>query len=145
MIVAQLVQARISRTIPNSAPNLFAGQALSRANSPVTSTAGSPTVLGILEADLPAKVPSPQTNGVIFNSQRTVSVATNGRLAIRTADAAAFAALAPGASFGLVAGQAVAVGVASAIAATTINGGLLVVDEKIMGADGIGYILVFFN
>ena len=47
MIVAQLVQARISRTIPNSAPNLFAGQALSRANSPVTSTAGSPTVLGI--------------------------------------------------------------------------------------------------
>lgn len=145
MIVAQLVQARVSRAIPNTAPNLLAGQALSRANEPVTSTTGSPTVLGILEADLPAYVPSPQTNGIIYNSPRTVSVATNGRLAIRTADATAFAALTPGASFGLVVGQAVAVGVSSAIAATTINGSLLVVDEKIMGADGAGYILVFFN
>lgn len=144
MIIGQLVQATTSRYIPTTATAIFAGQALTRANTAVTSTAGAPTTLGIAQADLPAFQTGPQANGIYFNGNRTLNVATTGRLAIRVA-AGQFAGLAVGTGFGISAGDAVVIGVASTVAATTINGDLLIVDEKVMGADGIGYILVFFN
>jgi hypothetical protein len=142
MIVAQLVNDVTSRSIPVSAPALFAGQALSRTNALVTSTAGAPTVLGILQADLPAHITGPQVNGIIFNQPRTVAVALSGRLAIRVATGAV---LTEGSSFGLLNGDAVAVGTSSTVAATTISGDTLTVDAVVQGADGFKYILVFFT
>ena len=139
MIVAQNVQGILSRTIPDSAPAMFAGQAIARTNLQASGTAG---VLGILQTDLPAKVVGPQTYNLVFNSPRTVAVATTGRLAIRVASQAAFAALSAGGSFGVLNGDATTVALAGGTAAATLQGDLLVIDEKIPGADGFGYIMV---
>ncbi len=144
MIVAQTVDQHTSRFIPTTEPSLFSGMAISRTGQRVTSTAGSPTILGILQADLPAPVASPQTNGVILNQSRMGTLATNGRLAIRV-QSGQFAAIPLAGSFGIQNGEAVGVGVGATIAATTINGNTLIVDEKVFGADGVGYILVYFN
>lgn len=145
MQVAQLVNSSTSRYIPTTAPAIFAGQAISRANVPVNSQAGGSTTLGIAQADLPAFTTGPQTDGIRYNQPRTLNIATNGRLAIRVAAIAQFTALPLGGNFGLINGDAVAVGVGGTIAAVTLNGDLLVIDEKIVGVDGFGYILVYFN
>jgi hypothetical protein len=144
MIVAQTVDQHTSKFIPTSEPALFAGMAITRSGQRVTSTAGNPTVLGILQADLPTFISSPQTVGPIFNQSRMGTLATNGRLAIRVA-AGQFASLSNGGIFGLLNGEAVLIGFLGALAATTINGNSLIIDEKVMGADGVGYILVYFN
>lgn len=143
MIVAQLVQATTSRFIPTTAPAIFAGQAITRANIPLTSSNGGGGILGIVQADLPAFISAPQANGVTHNSPRTVSVATNGRLAIRVLAGQA-PGIAVGGNFGILNGDAVATATVG-VAAVTLNGDLLVVDEKVVGADGFTYILVFFN
>jgi hypothetical protein len=142
MIVAQLVQNVYSRYIPTSAPALFAGQVLTRGNLPVTSTSGAQAALGVLQADVPAFITTPQVNGLVYNNPRTAAVATNGRLAIKVATGQVLTA---GSSFGLFNGEAVVVGTGGTVAATTIANDVLVVDEVVRGADGFNYILVFFN
>lgn len=143
MIVAQLVQATTSRFIPTTAPAIFAGQAITRANTLLANSNGGGSILGIVQADVPAFISTPQVNGLVYNSPRTVNVATNGRLAIRVA--AGQAALIPvGANFGILGGDACATATVG-VPAVTLNGDLLIVDEKVIGADGFTYILVFFN
>lgn len=144
MIVAQLVQATTSRFIPTTAPAIFAGQAITRANLPLATSNGGGSILGIVQADLPAYIAAPQTNGVTCNGPRTVNVATNGRLAIRVATAVQASLIAVGGNFGILNGDAVAAATVG-VAAVTINGDLLIVDEKVIGADGFTYILVYFN
>jgi hypothetical protein len=145
MIVAQLVQATTSRSIPNSAPAILAGQAIARTNLPV-SNSNTVSVLGIAQADLPAFVAAPQVNGVTFNSSRTLNVATNGRLAIRCNSLAQFNSIGVGQGFQFINGDAYVLGSTGASQpAVSLNGDSLIVDEKVVGADGVGYLLVFFN
>ena len=144
MLVVQLVQFTTSRSIPVTAPAIFAGQAITRANLPLSNSNGGGTILGIVQADLPAFIATPQTNGIIYNNPRTVNVATNGRLAIRTV-AGQGPAITAGGNFGILNGEAVAVGFGSTTPALTINGSSLVVDEKVIGPDGVTYLLVYFN
>lgn len=143
MIVAQLVQATTSRFIPTTAPAIFAGQAITRTNNLLTNSNGGGSILGIVQADLPAFISAPQANGVVYNSPRTVTVATNGRLAIRVLPGQA-PGISVGGNFGILNGDACATA-AVGLAAVTLNGDLLFADEKVVGADGFTYILVFFN
>jgi hypothetical protein len=141
MIVAQVVESRTTRVIPN-AQAILAGQAVTRTGATVTSNAGAPVALGIAEHDLPAFVPGPQVNAVTYNHPRTLTVATEGRLAIRVGSGQ-FTSIAPGAPISLFNGEAVQVGAGGTAAATTLSGTALIVDEKLMGADGVGYVLVY--
>jgi hypothetical protein len=141
MIVAQVVESRTTRLIPN-AQSILAGQAVTRTGALVTSNAGAAVALGIAEHDLPAFVSNPQTNGVIYNAPRTLTVATEGRLAIRVG-AGQFTPIAPGAPISLFNGEAVQLGAGGTAAATTLSGTALIADEKVMGADGVGYVLVY--
>jgi hypothetical protein len=143
MIVAQLVQTTTSRNIPQTSPAIFAGQAITRANTLLSNSNGGGSILGIVQSDLPAFVATPQANGIIFNSPRTVNVATNGRLAIRVL-AGQGPSISVGGNFGILSGDACATGTVGA-PAVTLNGDLLIVDEKVIGADGFTYLLVFFN
>lgn len=145
MIVAQLVQATTSRYIPTSSPAILAGQAISRANQPVANS-NVTSVLGIAQADLPAFIAAPQVNGITFNSSRTINVATNGRLAIRCNSLAQYNSIAVGQGFQFINGDAYVLSSTGSVQpAITLNGDILIVDEKVMGADGVGYLLVFFN
>jgi hypothetical protein len=144
MIVAQLVNSTTSRSIPTTSPAIFAGQCISRANLPINNSAiAGNSILGVVQSDLPAFVAGPQLNSIQYNAPRTVNVATNGRLALRVA-AGQFSAIAVGGSIGIFNGDVVTSGFVGT-PAVTINGDLLVVDEKVMGADGFGYVLVYFN
>lgn len=141
MIVAQIVDTVRSLYIPKTSPTLLAGQALTRTGALVTSTAGAQTMLGVLQADMFAFSAAPNISSVVYNQSRMAAVAVAGRLAIRV-QSGQFAGLSAGAGFGLIAGEEVVIGVGSTVAATTLNGALLVVDDKIIGADGAGYIRV---
>jgi hypothetical protein len=142
MIVAQVVNTLTNKFIPITAPALLQGAAVTRTGALVTSTAGAATMLGIAQCDMPAYIAGPQVNGIQYNQSRMLPIAVEGRLAIRV-QTGQFAGITVGASFGLVNGEAVVVGVSSTVAAVTLNGASMVVDEKVIGADGVGYILVF--
>jgi hypothetical protein len=144
MIVAQLVNSTTSRPIPINAPAIFAGQCISRANLPIANSAlPGNSILGVVQSDLPVFVAGPQPNSIQYNAPRTVNVATNGRLALRVY-AGQFSSIAVGGNIGIYFGDVVTSGFVGA-PAVTLNGDLLVVDEKVMGADGFGYVLVYFN
>jgi hypothetical protein len=142
MIVAQVVESLTSKFIPRTAPTLLQGVAVTRTGALVTSTAGAATMLGIAQCDMPVYVASPQTNGIQYNQSRMLPIAIEGRLAIRV-QSGQFAGITVGAGFGLVNGEAVVIGVSSTVAATSLSGANMVVDEKILGAAGTGYILVY--
>jgi hypothetical protein len=142
MIIAQVVNTVTSKFIPTTSPALLQGAAVTRTGALVTSTAGAATTLGIAQCDMPAFITGPQTNGIQYNQSRMLPIATEGRLAIRV-QAGQFSGITAGASFGIVNGEAVVVGVSSTVAAVTLSGANMVVDEKVIGADGVGYILVF--
>jgi hypothetical protein len=142
MIIAQVVNTLTSKFIPTTSPALLQGTAVTRTGALVTSTAGAATMLGIAQCDMPAFITGPQTNGIQYNQSRMLPIALEGRLALRV-QAGQWAGITAGASFGLVNGEAVVVGVSSTVAAVTLSGANMVVDEKVIGADGVGYILVF--
>lgn len=142
MIIAQVVNTLTSKFIPTTSPALLQGTAVTRTGALVTSTAGAATMLGIAQCDMPAFITGPQTNGIQYNQSRMLPIALEGRLALRV-QAGQWAGITAGAFFGLVNGEAVVVGVSSTVAAVTLSGASMVVDEKVIGADGVGYILVF--
>ncbi len=142
MIVAQVVKTLTSKFIPTTSLAIPQGAAVTRTGALVTSTAGAATMLGIAQCDMPAFIAGPQINGLQYNQSRMLPIATEGRLAIRV-QAGQFAGITVGGPFGLVNGEAVIVGTSSTVAAVTLNGANMVVDEKVIGADGVGYILVF--
>lgn len=147
MQIATNITRRTTIVVPD-ATALVEGQVWSNRNAPYNSVGALGTDnfgIGVAMVDVPARaVYNPATSPSIpMNSPRATPFASEGLVAIRVQDAGNYAALTAGGRFGVVDGQAVAVGTSATVAATFGSAyNILTIRSKVSAPSGALFILV---
>jgi hypothetical protein len=146
MIISTNIARRTTIVVPD-ATTVLEGQVFSNTGSYYSSLNAlgtEPYGAGVAMVDVPAKaVYTPGSASLPRNSPRATPFATEGLVAIRVADAAAFAALTVNGRFGILNGNAVAVGTGGTLAAVFGNAyNIMTVKTKARGPGGEFFITV---
>jgi hypothetical protein len=146
MQIPSNIAKRTTIVVPD-ATAVLEGQVWSNLGAPLSSTGALGTDnygVGVAIVDVPARATyGPGSTAIPMNSPRATPFASEGLVPIRVQDAAAYAALAVGGRFGVLAGNAVPVGTGSTVAACFGTPyGIMLIKSKARAGDGTHYILV---